>query len=70
MAAAEVAVVVTEAPPTYGISASVTYIAGLRAMAAALVEALEGSQSGENEGREEEEGAVRAERRVSGVTGG
>ena len=56
-ATAEAAVVVAveaEAPPTYGISASVTYIVGLRAMAAALVGALEGRQSGENEGREEE----------------
>ena len=49
-AAAEAAVVVlavVEAPPTYGIAASVTYVAGLRAMAAALVDALEGRQSGE-----------------------
>ena len=48
-AAAEAAIVVAvaEAPPTYGILASVTYVAGLRAMAAALVDALEGRQSGE-----------------------
>ena len=58
VAAAVAAVAVPEAPPTYGISASVTYIAGLRAMATALVDALEGRQLGENEGREDEEGAA------------
>ena len=76
-AAAEAAVVVAveaEAPPTYGISASVTYVAGLWAMAAALVDAIEDRQSGENEGREEEQEAAWAERRVfvrrqGGLTG-
>ena len=67
--ASSAAVVVTEAPPTYGVSASVTYIAG-RAMAATLIDALESRQSGENEGREEEQEAAWAERPVSSIKEG